>query len=160
MLLLQFQFTNITTDELNIIPEFCNWLCDQIYTKINTSINRRKIQLRLKYLYNCSWIHWSDKKFNTGVLDIMEAIYDSLTYTPYKNNLWKIHTDINIRIPNSYTAVDRLIRFLNYGDTYYKATGIFTKLQKEFNHQKLNSLWKIYVMNRLGIMSSVKIISE
>lgn len=42
MLILQFQFTNVRDDELNIIPEFVEWISDQIFQYINTSINRKK----------------------------------------------------------------------------------------------------------------------
>ena len=41
MLIRQFQFTNITEEELEIIPDFCEWLCQQMYSYIDNKINRR-----------------------------------------------------------------------------------------------------------------------
>ena len=49
MILFQFQFSQVEDEkEYDLIPDFCKWLCDQIYTRIDTKINRRKIQLRIK----------------------------------------------------------------------------------------------------------------
>ena len=78
MLILQFQFTNVRDDELNIIPEFVEWISDQIFQYINTSINRKKIQLRINYLYQVKWIDWINTKY-IDTQSIMEAIYDSFT---------------------------------------------------------------------------------
>lgn len=162
MLLLQFQFEDIdTSKEFELMDDFCKWLCDQIYNTINTSINRRKLSLRMNHLYEISWINWDkNHKYDTGVSNIMHSIYKSITYTRHKNNLWIISIDANILIPNTYTSIDRLIRFLNYGDNQYKATGIFTKLAQTFNFKKLNGLWRLFVLNRLGYVTSTKIVGE
>lgn len=159
MLILQFQFTNVRDDELNIIPEFIEWISDQIFQYINTSINRKKIQLRINYLYQVKWIDW----INTRYIDtqsIMEAIYDSFTYKQRKDNTWIIEIDNNIRIPNTYASIGKLIRFLNSGDINLKGTGMFTAASKHFNHKKLNNLWQIFAMRTLGSMTKVKIIAE
>lgn len=161
MLLLQFQITNITEDERRLIPDFCEWLCTQLYSTIDTKINRRKIQLRMKYLMSVSWIQWNkSKKYETAVLDIMQAIYESFTYVPKKDNIYEIKIDDNILIPNSYTSISRLIRFLNYGDINNKATGIFTKLEQNFDFNKLNSMWRMFMLHELNIISAVKIITK
>lgn len=161
MLLLQFQITNLTEDERQLIPDFCEWLCTQLYSTIDTKINRRKIQLRMKYLMSVSWIQWNkSKKYETTVLNIMQAIYESFTYVPKKDNIYEIKIDDNILIPNSYTSISRLIRFLNYGDINNKATGIFTKLEQNFDFNKLNSMWRMFMLHELNIISAVKIITK
>lgn len=162
MLLMQFQFDNIDeSKEFELMDDFNKWLCEQLYTTINTNINRRKLSLRMNHLYEVSWINWDkNHKYNTGVSNIMHSIHEAITYTRHKNNLWIISIDANIRIPNSYTSIDRLIRFLNYGDNKYKATGIFTKLAQTYNFTKLNGMWKLFVLNRLGYVTTTRIVGE
>lgn len=159
MLIRQFQFTNITAEELEVIPDFCEFLCQQMFERIDTKINRRKIQLRINYLYKVPWIEWKRNEV-IGVTDIMKGIFDSFSYDEYKNNTWKIFTNSNVCIPNTYTLMDRLIRFLDFGDMKFPATGIFSTLKKHYDAKKLNSIWQIFVTNRLGMMSDVEIITD
>ena len=92
--------------------------------------------------------------------DIIDNICKAFIARPYKTNIWKIETNGSILIPNTYTSIDRLIRFLNYGDSKCKATGIFSKLEQEFNYQKINTLWKYYILNETGRTTSVEILTR
>lgn len=161
MLILQFQFTNTTDEEQDIIPDFCMWLCAILFSQINTKINRKKIGLRLDYiLEKATWVNWNSDKYNLTVSEIMERIYDSLTYEQQRYNKWKIIINQNILIPYSNTSIDRLVRFINYGDNFQRATGMFTNLEKEYNHSKLHTLWNMYVLKELGTTSQAKIITK
>ena len=162
MLLLQYQFVDIESErERELFEEFGTWLCDLMYSQLNTMINRRKISLRMKYLYDVSWIFWhKNKKYDTGVNDIMHAIEKSLICTPHRNNVWTIHIDNNVLIPNSNSSIDRVVRFLNYGDMQNKATGMFTNIASYYRHEKLNGLWKIFVSQNLGYVTNTKIIAD
>ena len=162
MMLIQFQFMDIDEDDLEAIPEYCGYVINQIINTIDTKINRLKINARLSYIINkVSWINWNgSNRYNTTADDLMNAIKDGIIATEYKNNLWKIEIDSTKLIPNSSTSIDRFIRFLNYGDSYTRATGIFTKLEKDFNHIKLMSLWKYFAFQKFGEISSVQIISK
>ena len=162
MLLLQFQFVDIATDkERELFNDFGMWLCEMFYAQINTKINRRKISLRMNYLQDVSWIAWhKNKMYDTGVNDIMRAIKQSIVCTPHRNNVWTIHIDSNVLIPNSNTSIDRVIRFLNYGDMKYKATGMFTAITTFYRHDKLNGLWKLFVSQQLGYITTTTIIAD
>jgi len=160
MVILQFQFTNLIEEEREIIPDFCEFLKSLMLAKLNTKINRKKISLRLKYMEDeARWINWNNKKYSTSVQDIIDSIILSLVAVPYKNNLWKIEVNTNVLIPNSYTSIDRLIRFLNYGDIKCKATGMFTKLEHEYRHQKLNGIWNYFILKELGYNTTSTIIT-
>ena len=91
MLIRQFQFTNITEEELEIISDFCEWLCQQMYSYIDNKINRRKIQLRLNYIHQVPWIEWKKNKY-IGVSEIMDAINKSYKLGTYLSDV-KIITD-------------------------------------------------------------------
>lgn len=161
MMIIQFQFTHTTDDEQELIPYFCDWLSSVLYSNIDTKINRKKISLRLDYIINkAQWINWNNDKYNITVSEIMSAIHDSITYEQYRNNTWKMIINPNILIPHSNTSIDRLVRFLNFGDNVQRATGIFTNLEREYNYSKLNILWNMYVLKHLGGMSNAKIISR
>ena len=161
MVILQFQFTNIDEDDLEIIQEFCDFIIDSILVTINKKINLKKINARMKYLYNdVNWIDWfGNKKYDTSALDLIQTVNSSLRAVSYKANLWKIEVNSNILIPNSSTSIDRFIRYLNYGDAHSRATGIFTDVENYFNHSKLNSLW-CYFNLKYGHTSNAKIIAK
>lgn len=162
MLLLQYQYVDITSEqERELFEDFGDWLCEMFYAQLNTRINRRKISLRMKYLYDVSWIAWhKNKMYDTGVNDIMQAIKQAIVCTPHRNNVWTIHINNNVLIPNSNTSIDRVIRFLNYGDMKYKATGMFTNITSFYRHDKLNGLWKMFVTQNLGYLTQTKIIAD
>ena len=118
MLIKQIQFTETTEEENELIPDFLNWVCKQMYSSINTKINRKKIQLRIKYLYEVQWINWTGSEY-TDVQTLMETIYKSFYVEEYKNNIWKISIDNNILIPNTTTSISRFVRFYNISFQFY-----------------------------------------
>lgn len=159
MVILQYQIIDISEKESEILPEFNEWLCVQLSEYTNTKINRRKIQLRLNYIYKVPWIQWLGTKY-LDESEIMNSISNTIIYTEHKDMVFKIETDINIKIPNTNTCMDRLIRFLEYGDRNTRPISMFLKAKQYFNYSKLLSLWNLFVLNRLGNMSSAKIISR
>lgn len=162
MIITQFQFTDIEDDEKALIKEFCNQIKSMMVLKLNTKINRKKISLRLNYIEeNANWITWNkSKKYNTSVQDILTNIVDAIIPVEYKDNLWKIEINSNILIPNSYTSIDRLIRFINYGDNVCAGTGMFTKLEQEYGHHQLNAIWNYFIIKELGHPAQSKIIAR
>lgn len=160
MLLFQFQFSQVENEkEYEIIPNFCKWLCEQVYARIDTAVNRRKIQLRISYLYTVPWIKWLKPVYIDTEM-IMESIHKSLTYKQYRGNVWKIETNTTMLIPNTKTNFDRLIRFINFGDAQITATGIFTLIQEHYTFYELQNLWYIYCLKELGYTSETRIIGE
>ena len=153
MIILQFQFIDLQEDERTVIPDFCESLKQLILSKLNTKINMKKISLRLKYIEdgNVNWVSWqSNRQYNTTTMELISVIVDSIRVVPYKNNIWKLETDNTTVIPNSYTLIDKFIRFLNYGDNKCNATGIFTNIEHEYRHQRLNALWHYFILKELG----------
>lgn len=155
MLIKQIQFTNCTEEELELIPDFMEWLIDNIYSYMNNKINRRKIQLRLKYLSTVPWIHWTSENY-TDVQTIMENIYESFTYEEQQYGKWVLTTNSNIVLPHTSTSIDRIIRFLEYGDIKFNATGMFNKIKNEYKFHKVNNLWKMFLLSKyqIGITES------
>lgn len=155
MLIKQIQFTNCTEEELELIPDFMEWLIDNIYSYMNNKINRRKIQLRLKYLSTVPWIHWTGENY-TDVQTIMENIYESFTYEEQQYGKWVLTTNSNIVLPHTSTSIDRIIRFLEYGDIKFNATGMFNKIKNEYKFHKVNNLWRMFLLSKyqIGITES------
>lgn len=160
MMIFQYRIENTTEDELEEFKDFSDWLCSQLRIYIDTKTNRKKIYIRLKHLYSVDWITWKNKKEVIGVEDIMCAIKDSFIARPYINCTYKIEIDTQNLIPNTITSIDRLIRFLEYGDTKVKGTDMFTGLKKHYDHKTLNTLWRFYVLQHLGYLTQSKIITD
>lgn len=158
-MILQFQITNITEDERDMIPEFCKWIINKMYIEMNTKINRRKIQLRINYLYTVPWISWKSRKYIDTQI-IMDTIYKSITYKEYKDNIWKVDIDDSILIPGTATSISRLVRFINSGDSNMLGTGMFSTIENRYKGPELMSLWKVFILDNLGELSNSKIITR
>jgi len=156
MNILQFKFEKLTDEEYEIIPTFCRMIRDMIFTDIDKYNNRLKIKKRIPYLYQVSWIKW--KKQYITERDILDTIYNSLSFTEYRDNVYKIDIDTSVKIPNTRTSIDRLIRFLDYGDLKYKGIGILSTIEHKYNYKLLNDFWKMCVIENIGYTPNSKII--
>ena len=161
MLIKQIRFENLNDDEVNIIPDFLEWLILQIYSNLNNTMNRRKIKTRSQYLLKVSWINWKSKNKEIDLQDLMQAIFDSFSYEKNRINTWSLKTNNHIMIPNTNTSIDRFIRFIEYGDANLKGLGIFSKLINAYKSNKLNTLWNIFTTDQLGYFNiNSKLISD
>ena len=113
MKLIKYGIEYGNTEESKELLNFGYYICDLIYSEINTKLIRKKIQLRIPYLYTVNWIQWKRKYID--VEDIMKTIYESLEVKPERYN-YVIYINEETTIPNSVTKADKLIRFLDAGD--------------------------------------------
>lgn len=113
MKLIKYGIEYGNTEESKELLNFGYYICDLIYSEINTKLIRKKIQLRIPYLYTVNWIQWKRKYIDVD--DIMKTIYESLEVKPEKYN-YVIYINEETTIPNSVTKADKLIRFLDAGD--------------------------------------------
>lgn len=113
MKLIKYGIEYGNTEESKELLNFGYYICDLIYSEINTKLIRKKIQLRIPYLYTVNWIQWKRKYIDVD--DIMKTIYESLEVKPERYN-YVIYINEETTIPNSVTKADKLIRFLDAGD--------------------------------------------
>lgn len=149
MKIFEYQYTDQSELEEENIDLFNKWLCDLIYTNINTAINKRKIEIRLKYLMTAKWISWNKNAIITAS-DIMKTIHSAIKFTKHDKNVIIIEIDGSTTIPQSNTMLDRLIRFLEYGDINTRPTNMFGKATQEFTAQRLFYLWNVFINRQLG----------
>lgn len=162
MIIIQFQVANSDREELQQVIPFCNWLRkDILIYNILKNENESKIKIRINKLQDVRWISWrNNKKQKLNYETILELILKSIKVNKYKNNVYKIETDTNIKIPGTHTSIDRIIRYINGGDNETPATNIFTNIQKDLNYIQLNSYWKFYILNELGYFTGSKLITQ
>ena len=159
MVLIQFQVVNFESEELQQTISFCKWLLDNIilYYIIENS-NTDKIKIRINKLQEVEWIKWKkNKKIKLKYDEIINAITKCIIIKKYRNNVYKIETNENVLIPNTYTSIDRLIRYINSGDNELPATNIFTDIKNKLNYMQLNSYWKFFISNELGYFTDSKL---
>ena len=113
MKLIKYGIEYGNTEESKELLNFGYYICDLIYSEINTKLVKKKIQLRIPYLYTVNWIQWKRKYIDVD--DIMKTIYESLEVKPERYN-YVIYINEETTIPNSITKADKLIRFLDAGD--------------------------------------------
>lgn len=157
MVILQYQFVNMNDKEVELIPQFNDWMCSYIKKYISTTTNYRKIQIRIPYLYKVSWMKWTRKSTDVGTL--INTILSSIYWEMHDKNYVVIKTN-NILIPNTKTSVSRLIRFLNYGDINNKGIGLITNVVNKINKSQIMSLWQVFVVRHAGYIPKSKIITD
>ena len=113
MKLIKYGIEYGNTEESKQLIDFGYYICNLIYSELNTKLIRKKIQLRIPYLYTVNWIQWKRKYIDVD--DIMKTIYESLEVKPERYN-YVIYINEETTIPNSITKADKLIRFLDAGD--------------------------------------------
>ena len=113
MKLIKYGIEYGNTEESKQLIDFGYHICNLIYSELNTKLIRKKIQLRIPYLYTVNWIQWKRKYIDVD--DIMKTIYESLEVKPERYN-YVIYINEETTIPNSVTKADKLIRFLDAGD--------------------------------------------
>lgn len=113
MKLIKYGIEYGNTEESKQLIDFGYYICNLIYSELNTKLIRKKIQLRIPYLYTVNWIQWKRKYIDVD--DIMKTIYESLEVKPERYN-YVIYINEETIIPNSITKADKLIRFLDAGD--------------------------------------------
>ena len=84
MKLIKYGIEYGNTEEAKQLIDFGYYICNLIYSEINTKLIRKKIQLRIPYLYTVNWIQWKRKYIDVD--DIMKTIYESLEVKPEKYN--------------------------------------------------------------------------
>ena len=155
MLLTQFRFENLANEEKELLPEFFKQLKKILMNEITPTV-KLKIAIRVPYLYKVNWILWKTKKIEVD--DIINAIYKAIKIYSTQDNIYKVVIDENATIPNTYSPLNRLVRFLEYGDINYKGLGLFTRIEHLYNYKKLNGIWRAVVMQEYGDIFSSRII--
>lgn len=148
MIILKFEYTDQSDIELEHMNLFCDWLCDLIYANINTPINKKKISLRIDYLMTAKWISWNKNAVITAT-DIISLIRKSMIHT-IKEDVVEIKIDGTTQIPNSNTLLERLLRFLEYGDINTRPTNMFHIAVQELTPNRLFYLWNVFINRQLG----------
>lgn len=150
MYIKQIQFLNCTDEEYDKIPSFLEFLINQIIVKLDSVNNRKKIDIRLKYIESQSWFKWIKReKLNTH--DLMNNLEKVLDYEHLDRNIWIVKTNVNIYYPGTLTLIDTILRFLEFGDRKYPGIGIINKINKEYNYEKINNIWKLFLLSSYGI---------
>ena len=157
-MIIRMQFENTNTSEYSSIKDFLRWLCDKIYIYLSREANRKKIELRIKYIENISWIEWTEAKTLTAG-EILQAIKSSFKIRR-KNLTWEIYFDNKIKIPHTNTPLIKLISFIEFGDENVAGTGMFQYVRRKFTHKQLNAWWVGYYMLKEGKYPKSRIISD
>lgn len=162
MIIIQFQVINTDEDELKLVPDFCKWLQDTIIINYIDNYNiENKIKVRLDHLQEVNWIKWkNNKKYKLNSNIILDTILNNIKCYKYKDNIYKIETNTDIVIPNTHTSIDRLVRFLNSGDSETPATDFITQIQHKLNFSQLNALWKLFITNELGYYTDSRLVTQ
>lgn len=148
MLLLEYRLAKVSSNQLEYIQGFNQYLINNIYDNIiNTKFIRTKIMIRLKNIdKKVNWIRWTNNIKSINIDDLMNLIKNNIEVKAYKNNIYKIIIDKYVLIPNTLTPLERLLRYIEFGDTKTKGIGLLNYIKQQYTFNTINSLFSMYML--------------
>lgn len=138
----------MTRRERNLIPDFMDGLISQIKRDIKSSVVASKFIVREQDVLNASWIRWKIKPRHIRMKSLMLYVTSNLEWVQRRNNQFVIQINKLAKIPNSYTSIDTLARFLDKGNNVTPGTYFISKVLAKYR-ENINDYWKAYVSIKL-----------
>lgn len=148
MILLEYRLAKVSSSQLEYIQGFNQYLINNIYDNIiNTKFTRTKIMIRLKNIdKKVNWIRWTNNIKSIDIDDLMDLIKNNIEVKAYKNNIYKIIIDKYVLIPNTLTPLERLLRYIEFGDTKTKGIRLLNYIKQQYTFNTINSLFSMYML--------------
>lgn len=148
MILLEYRLAKVSSNQLEYIQGFNQYLINNIYDNIiNTKFTRTKIMIRLKNIdKKVNWIRWTNNIKSIDIDDLMDLIKNNIEVKAYKNNIYKIIIDKYVLIPNTLTPLERLLRYIEFGDTKTKGIRLLNYIKQQYTFNTINSLFSMYML--------------
>jgi len=143
-----FKITSKDKEELSIVNDFCNMLVSEIKSDILNNVNYYKLSLYEDSLIKSSWIIWKRTPRKIDMKKLVNLIVDSIVCTNLRKGRHMISVDNSVILPNSYTSIERVARFLDRGNELYNGTFFISKIFMKYQ-KRINDYWKSYVSLRL-----------
>lgn len=138
----------MTKKERKLIPDFMDGLVSDIKKDIMRSVIPAKFLVRESDVLNASWIKWKKKPKHIKMKSMMMYIANNLVWVKRQDNQYVIEINKSAKIPNSYTSIDALARFLDKGNDVIPGTHFMSRVLTRYR-RKINDYWKAYVSIKL-----------
>lgn len=144
----KFEISKMDKDEIEIIPNFCEYLLSEIKSDIISNISYIQMNKRKKYLINSNFVNWIERPKNIDMHKFCIFIVNSFVCKNLNNNVYSISINKKVKFPKSKTSVDRIARLLDKGNEEIQPTQFISKILRIYM-KNINKYWKSYASNRL-----------
>lgn len=146
-MVIEFNTKYMSKRQKEIIPEFLDGLVAQLKREIVRSTSLSKLLIRERYILNATWIRWKKKPRHINMKSLVNYIVGSIQWVE-RDNSYIIEVNRAKLIPNSYTSIYALARFLDRGNNLIKGTSFISKVFHKYR-LKINDYWKSFVSLKL-----------
>lgn len=146
-MIIRFNLECMSKRQREIIPEFLDGLVSQLKGEIVRSTTPSKLLMREQYILNASWIRWKKKPRHINMKSLINYIVGCIQWVERDDN-YIIEVNRLRLIPNSYTSIYALARFLDRGNNVMKGTSFMSKVFHKYR-LNINDYWKSFVSVKL-----------
>ncbi len=146
-MIIEFNLESMSRRQKEIIPEFLDGLISQLKREIVRSTTTSKLLIKEQYILDASWIRWKKKPKHIKMKSLINYIIGCIHWIE-RDNKYIIEVDRLRMIPNSYTSVYALARFLDRGNNVMRGTAFMSKVFHKYR-LNINDYWKSFVSIKL-----------
>lgn len=156
-----FDLKQMDKDEIDLIPEFTEFLLKDIKKSLFNNCNYKKLKRYESYLLKSGFIQWKKsppKQLN--IIKLCEFIINSFECTHTKDNKYSIHINKSIRMPNTYTKIDNVARLIDKGNDKINGS-LFISVVIHKYMRNINKLFQNFIsekLKRLSVRKCIKIV--
>lgn len=154
-MILEFNLKIMSQEERALIPDFLDYLLEVIRNDIKVNVIPNKLLLREQDLINASWIKWKRKPSRINMMKLANLITSNLFWYQRRFDTYVFQIRKGTRMPNSYTNLHVVARFLDKGTNKIIPTWFISKTLFKVKKNIL-LYWSAFVSQKLGKTTSVK----
>lgn len=154
---IEFHLESKDKDELSLAEDFCKLLVSNIKEDILRYTNYNKLELYEDSLINSNWINWKHKPSSINMKKLIKYIANSITYKSGRKHKYVIYIKSTIMLPNSYTPLERVARFLDKGNEIYRGTFFISKIFMKYR-ANIKKYWRSYISIKLKKLSVSEVV--
>ena len=129
-----------------IAKSFCNLMVHWIRETIKRTTNMQLLQIKIDEMVESKLINWVGEEEAISAKRLLQVIVRSIEWHRFRNE-YTIQINPNILFPNSYTSVEKITRYINYGTLTSKGTGFISVVFDKYQR----NVYKYFLMYKLKI---------
>lgn len=154
MIIKKLQFSSITEEDEQMLPNFLEFLRYLFFNSVITPDIQNKMFVLIKYLEKKNII----PKDSLSLKEFLDLILYSTKFKKSKANQIIIEIDRPTKFKGTNKTINSIIKFINSGNKEISGTRFLLKLEEQYSANQLNKLWKSYVMSRVGYIPASNIL--
>lgn len=153
-MILEFNLKIMSQEERALIPDFLNYLLNVIQNDIRENLIPNKLLFREQDLINASWIKWKRKPKKINMIRLGNLIVNNLFWYQRRFDTYVFQISKGKMMPNSYTKLHLVARFLDKGNNKMIPTWFISKTLFKVR-KRLPLYWSSFMNQKLNKVTNI-----